>query len=135
MTENLLEAGRRNEKKEEIRKGKEIRKGIGIGIVREAETGREAGKGTEMGREVGTRTEIGREAKTGKEIGMGRRKGTGTGITIVENAIGTVAKEGKRAEIEMMMIITEVETMTGNSSYFKYIQSIVFNEFMFIFFT
>ncbi|KAJ1400113.1 U2 snRNP auxilliary factor, large subunit, splicing factor, partial [Sesbania bispinosa] len=105
MTENLPEAGTRNERKGEKGREKGRRGGTGIGTRREAGTG--------IQREAGTGTEIGREAKTGNEIGMGRKKGTVT--TIIEIDIGIVVREVKGEGIEeMMMIITEAGTMTGN---------------------
>lgn len=104
MTGNPPEAEKRTEKGK--RGGTEIEAGTGMGG--RAGTGRE--------REAGTRTEIGRKAKTGNVIGMGRRNVnvTVTETTIIEIGIGIVVREEKGEGIEtMMMIITEVGTMTG----------------------
>lgn len=97
MKENLQEEGKKKEKKDVIRR--ETR--VGIGIVTKTGIGREA------------RTELGREARTG----IGRKAGTEKKIVIVileittGNVVGNTVRGG---EIEMMMIISEAETMTGN---------------------
>ena len=80
-----------------------------VGKKREAETGTEVE--IEIGKETGTR--IGRKARTGIEIGKGTETRIVTVIVIV-TAIEIALKGGIEAEIGMMMIITEAETMTSN---------------------
>lgn len=118
MTENPPEAEKRNARKGETRREEGKRGGIETeaGTGGKAGTGREIEAGTGREREAGTRTEIGRKAETGNVIGMGRRSETVTvtETTIIEIGTGIVVKEGEGIET-MLMIITEVETMTGKS--------------------
>lgn len=69
-------------------------------------TGKEGVKRTEKG--IETETKIGKKAKTGTGIGSETKIVIDTGIVIEKEV-----REEKEVEIEMMMIITEVEIMTG----------------------
>lgn len=111
VLEIMKESLRKVEKKKEIRgvigTGRGIETEVEIGIERKAR----------MGKEIGRRTEIG--------IGIATKTVIGIVTAIIETATGIEVREGKGAEVEMMMITTGVETMTGNGLC-NYLPSLLF---------
>ncbi|XP_038884476.1 splicing factor U2af large subunit A isoform X2 [Benincasa hispida] len=96
---------------QKVEKKKEIRGVIGTGTGIETEVEKGIERKARMGKEIGRRIEIG--------IGIVTKTVIGIVTAITETVTGIEVRGGKGAEVEMMMITTGVETMTGGEIMIK----------------